>query len=227
MKDLFLHQQLALLALHDSKGTFSGSFYEYAFAGGLVSELLLAERIAFHEDEKRVRVASDQPMGNELLDELLELIRDSAKEYDLKHWVGKAAGLKNLKHRIADSLADAGIVQQDEKKILWLFTQKIYPELDGAYEDQLRARMASVMFHEGDLDVRSLVLIALAKHSNLLQQNFARVELEQHRDRVEQISKGDLLAAGATREVIEAIQAAVMVATMIPVMVSASTAANL
>lgn len=44
---LRLHHELLLLALHDKKGTLAfGQMQHIGLAGGLVAELLLAERIA-------------------------------------------------------------------------------------------------------------------------------------------------------------------------------------
>ena len=50
--DLFLHEELLLLALRDGKGTIAGSFYQQAMAGGILSELLLGERIRIREGKK-------------------------------------------------------------------------------------------------------------------------------------------------------------------------------
>ena len=44
---LFLHQEILLLALRDERGTIeSGTMYQYAVGGAILSELLLANRIA-------------------------------------------------------------------------------------------------------------------------------------------------------------------------------------
>lgn len=74
-----------------------------------------------------------------------------------------------------------------------------------------------------DPEPRTAVLIALASHGGLLKANFAPDELKQHADRIKQITDGELLAARATDETIQAAQAAVSAAAMIPIMVAATT----
>lgn len=226
-KDLLLHQEVLLLALADDKGVLTGGMVGYALAGAMLSELLLQERIVANDDKQRiVAVVNDKPVGEPMLDELLAMIGESKKNRGMQEWVVKAAGMKDLHHRIAMPLCQMGILKQDERKILFLFTQKIYPEINGSWEDAIRQRMAAVMFHEDQLpDDRTAVLIALASQTGILSQNFAPVELKQHRERIEKLAKGEILAADATAAAIEAVQAAITVA-IIASTVAATTAAS-
>ena len=43
-QQLHLHQELMLLILDDSKGTFDGNMYHYGLAGAMLSELLIQGR---------------------------------------------------------------------------------------------------------------------------------------------------------------------------------------
>ena len=154
-------------------------------------------------------------MGDELLDELLQQIRESKKEYTLQDWVSTAASIKDLEHRIANQLCELGILEYDEKKVLWIFTRRIYPELDGTIENGLRNRMAGVMFTpEVKADERTAAIIAFAKSCGALDANFAKVELKQFEQRIDDICAGKILAAEATNDAITAVQTAIMVATI-------------
>ena len=221
---LFLHQQLLLLAIRDGEGTFHTGMYRYAVGGAMVSELLIQQRIVANDDKKQiVAIVDDSSTGDEILDELLGLIAGAKKNRGMQHWVSKAALLPKLQHRLAQQLCHLGILQQDEKKVLWLFTQQIYPELDGTVEDGIRARMAKVMFDEqANPDARTAVLIALGLHAGLLRFNFAKDELSQHRVRIKNIANGDVLATGATQATIQAVQAAAVMATILPAMTAAT-----
>ncbi|MCH2183006.1 MAG: GPP34 family phosphoprotein [Mariniblastus sp.] len=220
-----LHQQIVLLALNDGKGLFTGSYYAYAIAGAVLSELLLSYRIVASDDKQKiVNVVSREPTGDPFLDECLLQIIESSKPRKLQDWVGRIAGNKDLPHLIAEQLCQLGVLRRDEKKILWLFSKRIYPESNGTVEDDIRAQMARVMFDpQAVLDERTVILIALASHAGLLKSNFVPEELSQHRERVQQLAKGEILAAGATREAIAAVQAAVMMAVMLPAIVAATT----
>lgn len=228
VQNLYLHQEVLLLALRDDKGTFSGGMFLYSVAGAMVSELLLQERIVASEDKKQiVAIVNDASTGDSLLDELLQMIRQSSKNQGLNHWVYKAASMSKLQHRIAEQLCELGVLRHDEKKILWIFTQQIYPELDGTCEDAIRERMAGVMFDDSaEPDPRTAVLVALANHGGLLRANFAPDELSQHKKRIEMLAKGDILASGATQAAIQAIQSAILVATIIPVVTTTAATSH-
>lgn len=225
---LCLHHELALLILDDSKGTFEGSMYQYGFAGAILSELLLQGFIGVTDDKDNlVSVKLAKPTGDSILDEAIGKIAGSAKPYNMQYWVNQIAGLKNLKQRIADQLCELGIVSEAEGKVLWLFTRKIWPEVDGSYEDAIRKRMAEAMFSGSELpDERTAVLIAFANSSGVLSANFAPVELRQHAARIKQISEGKLLAAGATQDAIAAVQAAIMAAVIASTIVTSVAASS-
>jgi Golgi phosphoprotein 3 len=227
---LCLHHELALLVLDDSQGTFSGSMYPYGLAGAMLSELLLQGFLAVSDaKEKHVSLAIDKPVGDPILDEVMTLIQKSSTPRPLQHWVSEVAGTRDLAHRIADQLSELGIVAKQQGKFLWIFTRKLWPELDGSYETAIRRRMAEVMFFpDQKSDHRTAVLIALAKSVGSLEANFAPVELRQHEKRIKDIADGKLLAAGATQEAIAAVQAAMTAAIVASTMVvtTASAAAS-
>lgn len=225
---LLLHQETMLLAIRDDKGTFSSGMFLFSVAGAMVSELLMQQRIVASSDKKQfVGVIDKTSTGDEILDELLQTILESKKPRGLQHWVYKAANMPKLKHRIASQLCDMGILRHDEKKVLWLFTQQVYPELDGSYEDAIRNRMGKVMFDdEVKPDGPTAVLIALASHAGLLKANFPLEELRQRKERIKQLANGDILATGATQAAIQAVQAAILVATIIPAMTVATTVSH-
>lgn len=223
---LCLHHELALLILDDSKGTFQGSMYQYGLAGAILSELLLQGYIGITGEKEQVEVLVDKPSGDPILDEAMDLIRNDAKPRPLKHWVSRVAGLRDLQHRIAAQLADLGILSQNESKILWLFTRRTWPEVESSYEDGLRRRMAEFMFNDVKApDERTAVLIAFAQSTSVLKANFAQVQLRQHDARIKEICDGKILAAGATKEAIVAVQTAIMAATIAST-IAATTAAS-
>lgn len=216
-KPLALYQETMLLAIRDDKGTFSSGYFLYAIAGTIISELLLLQRIVAGTDKDQiVGVVDRSPTGDEILDEALCLMHDSPKPKKMQHWVVKIASLPKLKHRIAQQLCDLGILQHDEKTVLWIFSQQRYPEIDGTYEDIIRQRMANVMFNkDAHPDDRTAVLIAVASHAGLLKANFSPEELRQYRKRIQQLSKGEILATKATLAAITAMQAAAAIAVTI------------
>jgi hypothetical protein len=135
----------------------------------------------------------------------------------------KFAGIKKLKHRVAEKLAHRGILKVDQDQVLLIFTRTIYPEVDPRPENEIIERMRRAIFTEiGDVDPRTAVLIALAKAADLLKYSFDKKKLKERKARIEAIANGDLVGQ-ATKEAIQAMQAAVMVAVIIPATVAATT----
>ena len=220
---LFLHEEMMLLALCDREGTIiSGAWYHQALGGALIAELLLSERIAVEKSGKGklVEVLSAKSFGDPVLDECLDKICNAKKRASLQTWLSRFANVKNLKHRVAEKLCERGILRADEDKVLFFFTRKIYPEADHQPEKQLTDRLHQAIFTDTmDLDPRTIVLISLANSANILKGNFDRTRLKTRKERIEKIASGDIVGQAA-KEAIEAIQAAVMVACVVPTITS-------
>jgi len=216
---LYLYEEVMLLALRDEKGTIaSGTMYQYAIGAAILSELLLNKRISVEEASKKklVNLISSTPLGDPLIDQCLEKISNAKRRASLQTWVSRFAGIKNLKHRAAQQLCDRGILRATEESILLLFTRKVYPELNPVPEQKLIERLRQAIFTDSrDIDPRTVVLISLANSTGLLNVVFEKKELKGRKDRIKEISNGEITGKAAT-EAIQAMQAAVMVAVIMP-----------
>jgi golgi phosphoprotein 3 len=220
-KKLSLHEEILLLALRDDKGSeeWGAGYYVYTLAGAILSELLLSARIVIEESKKHfVEISSEKSTGDPVLDAALLLIGTAKKKKTLEGWLSKIAGTKKLKHQIAEGLCEKGILREEEARILGLFKTMRYPELDPEPEKELIARLDAAIFSQiATVDVRTAIIISLGYRSELLNIPFKAKELRKKKERIEQIINGDLIGK-ATGDVIKAIQVAVMVATMVPIM---------
>lgn len=224
---LFLHEELMLLALKDREGTvISGTTYTYALGGAVLAELLMAGRVKVGEGKKpRVEVLDATPPGDPLLDEWLESMAGAKKPRTPSDWVGRIAGTKDLKHRVATGLCRRGILRAKEEEVLWIFTRKVYPELDPGPEREIVQRLESALFEEGEVDPRTAVLVAVAQAGGILTALYGRKRMKDRKDRLRQITEGEV-SGKATREAVEAMQAAVLVATIVPSVVAATVVTN-
>lgn len=220
---LYLHEEVMLLALRDEKGTIeSGTMYQFAIAGAIIAELLLEGRIRLEQRKKKQYAVAHglSHVGDDLMDECLMKIRDAKRPAQLQDWVIKFSGISKLKHRIAVKLSRKGILRVDEDKVLGFFSRTIYPEINPEPEKELRERLRRAIFSDTDeIDPRTVVLLALAQQGDLLNVAFEKKELKKRKERIEQIVNGNL-AGKATREAVEAIQAAILVTTIVPVIVT-------
>jgi len=218
---LRLYDEIMLLALRDEKGTIeTGAWYQQAVGGAVLAELVMEERLKIATDGKKslVKVRSRHDVGDELLDEWLDLIADD-KVRRVEHWINKIAGTKDLKGRIARGLARRKILRVSEDKVLLIFSRKIYPEMDPEPERALRERLRSAVLSErGDVDARTSVLLALAKGTGLIELVFDKKERKRHERRIEAVIDGDACGA-AVRDLVAATKVVMTAVVFTPVII--------
>ncbi len=222
-ENLWLHEEIMLLALRDEEGTIvSGTMYQYAIGGAVLAELLLNRRTVVDPGAKRklVDLVDSTPLAEPLLDLCLEKIAAARRRAPLQTWVSRFASVKNLKHIIARQLCDRGILRAEEDKVLLVFTRKIYPEVNPEPEQKLIERLRHALFTDtADVDPKTVVLVSLANAAGLLKVVFDKKQLKTRKARIEQMINGEITGKAA-QEAIQAMQAAVMVACIMPAIMS-------
>ncbi len=231
---LTLYEELLLLSLREKEGTMrAGSWAPHALAGAIVAELMLRGRVRVEHPKKKLLGFVAGPglragtLGDDLLGECLAKIRDAKRRASIQSWVSRFANMRGLKGRVARQLVRRGIVRADEDKVLGIFTRKIYPEIDPKPERALIERLRAAVLApaaatrpgEPSIDARTSVLLALAKSAEVLPAIFTKAEIKANKKRLEAIQKGDLVAK-ETREAIEALRAALIVAAVMPAIVA-------
>jgi Golgi phosphoprotein 3 len=225
-KSLFLYEEIMLLALRNKQGTATTDYLEYAVAGAVLAELLLDRRIAISDAQKHlIDVQDANPTGDPIIDECLERMRAGKKRASLETWVPRLAGIKNLRHKVAQQLCHRGILRADKDKVLHIFTRRIYPEINPVPEEKILERLRAAILGDDDtVDPRTVVLISLASSADLLIENLGRREVGNRRKRIKQIVNGEMTGK-VTEEAIAASQAALLVTVIMPaIMVSVITA---
>lgn len=220
---LFLHEKIMLLALRDKEGTVNfGVNYSFAIGGAILAELLLSKHIEIEEIKKKkyVRLINRTPIGDPLIDECIDKISKAKRRATFQTWVSKFSTIKNLKHGVAKQLCQRGILKESEDKVLLIFKRKIYPEINPEPEKKLIRQLRNAIFSDdGDIDPKTVVLVSLAHNTGLLNTTFDKKELKKRKKHIEKVINGEL-AGKAAKEAIEAMQAAIMVAAIMPVIVT-------
>ncbi len=222
-KQLFLHEEFMLLALREEAGTMASSEQlAYPLAATLLSELLLHKKIELDEVKKKkklVNLIDATPIGESLLDEALQKIKAAKKRASLNTWVKRLARIKKIKRRTALQLCRRGILRENEDKVLLIFKRKIYPEVNPQPERRLVERIHKAIFTDTDnVDPRVAIIIALAHHTRLLRKKFDKKVLKPRKKRIKQIAEGQLTAVAA-KEVMDAVNAAIFVAVIMPAVI--------
>lgn len=222
---LFLHEEIMLLALRDREGTIdTGSMYKYAIGGAILAELLLSNRIRVEKIKKKkfVELVDPKSTGDPVIDECITKLQTSKRRATLETWVSRFTGVKDLKNRIAIQLCRRGILRTDEDTVLLFFKRKIFPEVNPEPEKELIRKLENAIFTDVDeIDPRTVVLLALADSADLLKMVFDKKRIKGCKNRIKEIINGEMTGQ-ATKEAIEAMQAAVMVAVITPTIVAAT-----
>ena len=220
-KQLFLHEEVLLLALQDEKGVVAfGSMCEQVLGGAILAELLLQGKVVLEQSgrKKHVVSADGEFLGDPLLDECLAMIDDEKKLATPQTWVSRFAGIKELKHRTARTLCRRGVLREAEEQILLIFSRRVYPEVDPLPEREIIERLRQAIFSDSsEVDPRTIVLVSLADGSGLLSAAFDRGELKSRKSRIKMIADGNVVGQ-ATQEVIQSIQPAAAIAAIMPIM---------
>jgi len=228
-KPLHFHEEIMLLVLKDKDGTFaSGTWSSLALGGAVLAELMMEKRIEVEEIKKKkyVKLLNRTAVGEPVIDECLTRIAEAKKRAQLQTWVSKLGHLKNFKHKVAGQLVRRGILRIDEDNVLGIFKRKVYPEIDPQPERELIERLREAIFGDStEIDPRTVVLLSLAQSADILKLFFDRKELKKQKQRIERIVNGELIGK-ATKEAVQAVQAAVMVACIMPAVIATTTAAG-
>lgn len=223
---LRIHEEVMLLALRNDRGTVAGCvMYQQAAGGAILAELILEGRVRLvTEGRSTYGVVEDRtPLGDAVLDECLQKMAADKRRRKLSTWVQKFADLSRLKHRVASGLVAKGILRMEEKSVLLLFSRRVYPEIDPTHERRVIERLRDAIFSDtAPVDPRTTVLVALAHLTGLLKANFDRKSLKPRRQRIDAIVKGDAVGK-ATKDAIDAVNAALMAAAIMPAVMAASS----
>ena len=224
---LYLHEEILLLALKDQKGTIesSATMYQYAVGGAVLAELLLQKRIKIDESSKKklIDILSSQLTGDAVLDECLSKISAARRRASVQTWLTRFAGVKHLKHRVAEQLCRKNILKEDEDKVLLFFTRKVYPEIDHEPEREIINRIKDAIFSDSkEINPRITILLSLAYKSNLLTIIIDKKQLKERKKRIEKLVNGELIGKAAA-DAISAVQAAILVAATTPVFIAATS----
>lgn len=222
--ELILAEQLLLLLLDDESGKDStASRRDPGLAGALLLDLAAAG--AVRESDGKL-VTAESPPPHPLLAEAHAAIAAADKPRDAKHWVGRLPKeLKPLAGRLADGLVERGVLREQKRKLLGLFNQTRYPEVDGAYEDDLRARLGRVLLSEREPARDEAMLVALLLPYDKVKTLVPKDQRKPARERAKAIADRGI-AGKAVEAALEEIQVAVIAAATVATTSAAVSGSN-
>jgi Golgi phosphoprotein 3 len=228
-RDLRLHHELLLLALHDSKGTnLATGQLDLTLAGALFCELVLEQRVELKEAGRwrgtMVEVTDTASLGDEVLDDALARLSTAKRRANTTNTVHRLSRVRQLRGRTAEALCRKGILRETEDRVLLLFRRRIFPTVDPGPERALIERIRrAVEDPTAPVDARTAIVVTLAQNAGVLGVLYDRKARRAHKARLGELRELSGEGTEATRAAIEAVQAAmvgVMAAT------AASTSAS-
>lgn len=162
-----LAEEVVLLSLDEESGVARQRMAAgWAVAGGILLELVMAERVLV--TGRYLELRGTAPTGERLLDGRIALIeawlRGRSKRR-VTDWLAKDQA--KAVGAALESLCERGIVAAEEHKVLGVFPQRRYPEADGSVERELRERLRAVVLEGAEPDGRTAGLIALLHSAKL------------------------------------------------------------
>jgi hypothetical protein len=199
-RELFLHEEIMLIALRDQEGTvpIAASGYPYAIGAAILCELVLRGLITLKETNARTLVTatgSRAALDSPLLAECFRRIRKAPRRTTADRWIVRFASTHKLKHRVAKGLVEKRVLRADTVRFMLAFKVRIYPELDHEPEQAMLERLRQAIFDAAeDVSPRTAALVALTHSAGLLSIPFDKKELRSHKERIIDILRGKIFA---------------------------------
>jgi hypothetical protein len=212
---MLIAEDLLLLLYDDETGKpIAGSpGLDYALAGAVLIELTLSRKVDI-TTQGRLEVLDRAPTGDPILDERLSYIADKPGKKP-KNQVGALS--KRLREQLLARLADRGVLEADQGKVLGLFPVTRWPAKDARHESEVRAKLESVLKVGTAPDERTGALIALLSALNVVPKVVTdAVDKRALKQRAKEIADSDWAAAAVKKAVTEmqaAVTAAIVVAS--------------
>ena len=218
-------EDLLLLLYDDESGKpITGSpGLDYALAGAVLIELTVLGKVDITSagdgvKPGRLKVLDASPTGHAILDERLAFLADKPGKRP-KDQIGRLS--KKLRDQLLARLADRGVLQADEGKVLGLFPVTRWPAKDARHEAEVRSKLENVLKVGTSPDERTGALIALLSALNVVPKVVTdAVDKKALKRRAKEIAESDW-AADAVKKAFTEMQAAVTAA----IVVASSTAA--
>lgn len=198
-------EEIVLLLLRDEGGRLvrlPAWSLNYAMAGGVLMDLALENRI--DTDLENLLLIDAAPLEDSVLDPVLTQIAEAEELHDAAYWLDRIAdGADAIYEETLSRLVRAGILEQRDDRILWVFRSRRYPAVDGVAEREVKLRIMGVLFSDEIPDPRDVMLICLADACGIFSHLLTRRELSQVTERIEQVRRMDLIGQAMSQAIQE------------------------
>jgi hypothetical protein len=174
-----IFEDFFMLCIHEDKGTVVKSAegaLRYGLAGAILSELALQNRLRV-DAKHRLEVTDTTPIGDPVLDEALQKIQQASEAQKVGAWVKSLSkGSGDLREALTARLVQAGIVTEEETRLLWVTPYPAGQEGAASARYWLKNDLRATALACVETDVRRLALLVLVQSCDLLSLAFTKDE---------------------------------------------------
>lgn len=203
MEKLRFAEEIVLLLLHDDRGKFvrvSDWSSRYAFGGSVLMDLALENRI--DTDLETLVLLDATPIGDSLLDPMLDEIAREAEPRGPRYWVERAGSREEeIREGAVQRLIERGILERREDRILWVFHAQRHKVVDDKATRQVKLRIMNLLFGDEVPSPRDVVTICLADACGIFRELLSASELEQAAERIQQLRRMDLIGQAVSKAI--------------------------
>ncbi len=196
---LNLAEELFLLALDDDEGWIVESALDtlrFSLAAALLANLALHDRIVI--EDGRLHVFDAEPIGDELLDAVLERLDGSDKPRKVKYWLN-ALGFRKLPKQVAQRLVELGLLHEEDRRYFWIAPNATYPQRDAPAKYWIKNELRAAGLTLNRPERRTIVLLSLLRGCRLLGLVYTRDERKAAIKRVEELAKDEDFGAAVAQ----------------------------
>jgi len=204
MENYFLNvpEEIALLAL-DEDGEIHPKIKSPKFDIVIASAILMDLALRHQIDTDMENVIPDklQPIGDPILDVVIEEIEKYGKPLPIKDWIAELSIMGQFfRDEIITSLVAKKVLKIENKKVLWMFSKRVYPLVNDQEIKEVRARIRDMVFSDEIPDPKDIVILSILKHADLLDVLFTNKEISDYKERINQIAKMDMIGLAIGEE---------------------------
>ena len=211
---LRLAEELLLLLLDEDTGEFPqlpDRTIGYALIGAILIDLCFEGRL--DSDIESLILVDSNPVGDDLLDPTLAQIaeemksRDSAPPPDIDFWLRRLVNNSyEWRDNALNGLVEKGILETDDGRAIFSLSPRVqrtrrYPIADADSDRAIHDRVMNVIFSDEIPSPDEIAIISLANACNAFQRILNSDEFEQVKERIELVSRLDLIGQSVANAV--------------------------
>ena len=173
---------------------------DVVLAGAALMELALRNKV--DTDVNRFFVVDREPTGDEILDDALGALAAAGSDATTSAAIERITlNARSYRDIALKRLVEKGVLREEEGRFLWVFHTRRYPVIDDTEQREVRARLRQLILTDEIPDPRDVVLLCLIDACGLLGLVLSLDEIALRRQRIEQLTRLDLIGQAMTKAV--------------------------